>query len=131
VRLVIRVTDGAGEAVADAMVELVQAGVFGRMPTGEDGRCEFTVARPGTVTQAANGQASHLLLCLFARGLLRHINTRIYFAGESGLDSDPVLSLVPASRRQTLLATADPTQPATWTFDLRLQGARETVFLDG
>jgi protocatechuate 3,4-dioxygenase, alpha subunit len=131
VTLVIRVTDGAGEAVTDAMLEVVQAGVFGRMPTGENGTCEFRVARPGTIATAENGQAPHLQLCLFARGLLRHIHTRIYFAGDARLESDPVLVLVAAARRQTLVATPDPVTPGTWTFDLRLQGPQETVFFDG
>jgi protocatechuate 3,4-dioxygenase alpha subunit len=131
VTLVIRVTDGAGEMVTDAMIELVQAGVFGRMPTGENGTCEFRIARPGTIAKEQNGQAPHLQLYLFARGLLRHLHTRIYFAGDPGLERDPVLGLVPAERRHTLVATADPVRPATWIFDLRLQGAQETVFFDG
>jgi len=132
VSLVIRVTDGAGDAVADAMIELVQAGVCGRMPTGEDGTCVFRVALLGTAgAERQNGQAPHLHLCLFARGLLRQIQTRIYFAGDERLDSDPVLALVPAHRRQTLLASPDPDHAGTWTFDLRLQGPQETVFFDG
>lgn len=131
VSLVIRVTDGAGEVVTDAMVELVQAGVFGRMPTGANGTCEFRIAHPGTITTEQNGEAPHLGLMLFARGLLRHIHTRVYFAGDALLETDPVLALVPVTRRQTLLATPDPVKPGTWTFDLRLQGPQETVFFDG
>ena len=131
VSLVIRVTDGAGELVTDAMIELVQAGVFGRQPTGDDGTCEFRIAHLGTIATAPSGGAPHLHLVLFARGLLRHIHTRIYFAGDPLLDTDPVLALVPVARRQTLLAVPDPVNPRTWTFDLRLQGPQETVFFDG
>ncbi|MEO5895509.1 MAG: protocatechuate 3,4-dioxygenase subunit alpha [Vicinamibacterales bacterium] len=132
VTLVIRVTDGAGEVVTDAMIELVQAGVCGRMPTAADGRCVFRIARLGTVAaEPRNGQAPHLHLWLFARGLLRHIQTRIYFSGDERIDRDPVLALVPPHRRQTLLASPDPDHPGTWTFDVRLQGAQETVFFDG
>ena len=71
--------------------------------------------------------ASHVDVCLFARGLLRHIFTRIYFAGDPALSEDPVLALVPEDRRETLLAHLDGD---AWVFDLRLQGKGETVFFD-
>ena len=139
----IRVYDGDGAVVPDAVVELWQAdasGAFtgvpdrepatagqaflgwGRQGTNADGECEFHTVRPG----AAEG-ASHLNVCLFARGLLRHIFTRIYFAGDPALSADPVLALVPEARRQTLLAQLDGD---SWVFDLRLQGEHETVFFD-
>ena len=66
-------------------------------------------------------------MCLFARGLLRHVFTRVYFAGDPALAGDPVLALVPEARRATLLAHPDGD---AWVFDLRLQGDRETVFFD-
>ena len=66
-------------------------------------------------------------MCLFARGLLRHVFTRIYFAGDLALSDDPVLALVPEERRQTLLAHR---HDDVWVFDLRLQGDGETVFFD-
>jgi protocatechuate 3,4-dioxygenase, alpha subunit len=131
VTLVVRVTDGAGEAVTDAMIELVQAGVFGRMATGDKGACEFRIAHPATIATGQKGRAPHLGLFLFARGLLRHIHTRIYFAGDALLETDPVLGLVPADRRQTLLALPHGGNQSTWVFDLRLQGPQETVFFDG
>jgi protocatechuate 3,4-dioxygenase alpha subunit len=132
VRLVVSVTDGDGQPVNDAMVELSQAGVFGRLPTAENGTCEFETIRPGTGQheRAPDGQAPHINVYLFARGLLRHIHTRIYFAGEPGLAGDPVLALVPADRRDTLLARPDPKQAALWRFEIRLQGPQETVFFD-
>jgi protocatechuate 3,4-dioxygenase alpha subunit len=58
--MVIRVTDGVGEPVSDAMIEVVQAGAFGRMPTGENGTCEFRIARPGSIAASPSGQAPHL-----------------------------------------------------------------------
>ena len=132
VTLAIRVTDGAGEPVPDAMIELLQAGAFGRMPTDDNGVCEFETARPGSVEgPGPSGQAPHIFACVFARGLLRQLHTRIYFAGDPGLETDPVLARVPEARRETLLATADTGRSGRWIFDLRLQGGRETVFFDG
>ena len=117
ITLVIRVTDGDSAPLPDALVEIMQDGVFGRMPTGDDGTCVFETIR-----------TPHVFVCLFARGLLRQLHTRIYFAGDPALDRDPVLALVPLARRQTLLAKPDPADPRRWTFDLRLQGTDETVF---
>ena len=134
VRLIVRVTDGSGEPVSDALVELVQAGVFGRMATGPDGTCEFKTMRPGTTGSKEGGAAdvaAHIDLCLFARGLLRQLHTRIYFAGDAALTSDPALALVPASRRTTLIATPDPSPgDGAWVFHIRLQGPSETIFFD-
>ena len=120
ISLVITVTDGDVKPVGDAVIELSQAGAFGRMPTGEDGTCEFQTTRP----------TSHINVCLFARGLLRQLHTRIYFPDGGGLAQDPVLALVPANRRPTLMAVADPESPTTWRFQIRLQGLEETVFFD-
>jgi protocatechuate 3,4-dioxygenase alpha subunit len=54
----------------------------------------------------------------------------MYFAGDEGLDSDPILSLVPAERRATMIASPAPGEPDVWSFDIRLQGERETVGAD-
>ena len=149
VRLRVQVIDGAGEPVPDAMVELWQADArgqygaaaqgsagadrpfagWGRLPTGGDGICEFTTIRPGvpaTVDDAAT--AAHINVCLFMRGLLRHLFTRVYFAGDPALDADPVLALVPAERRETLVA--QPAGDGVWMFVIHLQGDRETAFFD-
>lgn len=132
VTLLVTVTDGEDQAVADAVVELAQIGVVGRMATGESGSCEFTVMRPGsTEGDSAGVRAPHLHVCLFARGLLRHLHTRIYFADDPAIEHDAALGLVPVHRRGTLLARADPGRADRWIFDLRLQGPQETVFFDG
>ena len=150
IRLKVGVVDGDGEPVPDALVELWQAdadGVyvrpvnpkevltpagfcgFGRLPTGTDGTCVFETIRPGRVRDARGAlQASHINVCLLARGLLRQIYTRMYFAGDAALGSDAVLSLVPEARRHTLLAR--PVAAGEWAFDIRLQGDGETVFFD-
>ena len=132
-QLRVRVMDGAGQPVPDAVVEIWQASdvpggdaAFGRLGTNEDGTCEFDTVRP---CDAAGG-AAHINVCLFARGLLRHIYTRIYFAGNPRLAEDPVLAMVPPPRRATLVAHPDTSRPGRWMFDIRLQGANETVFLD-
>ncbi len=131
ITLVVRVTDGDGQPVGDAAVEVMQDGVFGRMPTDEDGTCTFETVRPPSATaNTAAPRAPHISVCLFARGLLRHLHTRIYFAGDPAIDGDPVFALVPQHRRTTLLAHPDAARPGVWVFELRLQGEGETVFFD-
>ena len=134
IRLEIRVIDGAGMAVPDAMVEMWhpdQAGafLFGRLGTDPDGLCAFETVYPGQATPAA-GEAAHVNLCVFMRGLLRHLYTRLYFAGDASLETDGVLAAVPPERRGTLIARRDETVPSTWRFELHLQGDRETVYFD-
>ena len=141
IRLQIRVLDGAGDAVTDALIELYQADApgrdagsgsagFGRLPTGEDGGCVFEIVRPAPVAIAGGGhQAPHLSVCVFARGLLRHLYTRVYFEGDT-IEGDPVLGCVPVARRPTLLARRSPSSDALWEFTIRLQGEHETVFFD-
>jgi len=152
IRLRIRVVDGTGEAVPDALVELYQAdagGVyasqtpgqpsafsgFGRLPTGDDGWCVFETDRPGPVAAGQAGfQAPHINVCLLARGLLRPIYTRIYFHGDAGHDRDPLLALVPPDRQHTLMATPVSERiegdVTTWEIVIRMQGEEETVFFD-
>jgi protocatechuate 3,4-dioxygenase alpha subunit len=150
IRLRVRVTDGAGDPVPDAIVELWQAdamgrypqpadvapGVpahsypsWGRLPTGTDGWCEFSTILPGSVTGTdGRPQGPHINACLFMRGLLRHVYTRIYFDGDALLGADPVLLAVPAERRSTLIAKRSAAD--VWQFEIRMQGPDETVFLD-
>jgi protocatechuate 3,4-dioxygenase alpha subunit len=141
-RLRIRVLDGAGAPLPDAMIEIYQADAageygtsgftgFGRLATNSDGFCTFDTIRPGRVTDGAGrAQAAHINVCLFARGLLRHLYSRVYFAGDPDLDADPLLALVPAERRPTLLAARVESAPGRWNWDVHLQGAGETVFFD-
>jgi protocatechuate 3,4-dioxygenase alpha subunit len=133
IQLVITVTDGQGKPVPDAVIELWQAAdgsardcAFGRMGTSTEGICQFETVRP-PVTVNAN-DAPHINVCLFARGLLRQLHTRIYFPDDPALTTDPVLQLVSAERRQTLFASAEQGDPHRWRFGIRLQGAGETVF---
>jgi protocatechuate 3,4-dioxygenase alpha subunit len=142
--LQLRVTDGDGDPVPDALIEIWQADSngahgassrdrdsgwqgIGRLATSPLGTCIFDTVRPGSV---ASSEAGHVNVCFFSRGLLRHIYTRIYFAGDPALASDPVLALVPPDRRETLIAQPVSGQSGWWSFEIRLQGDRETVFFD-
>lgn len=134
-----RITDGDGAPCTDAMVEIWQADPegsyegtfhgFGRCATDAEGRFRFVTVRPGPVRGRGNAtQAPHVTITIFARGLLTHLTTRLYFAGEALNATDPVLSSVPEARRGTLVA--QPAGAGEWRLDLRLQGDGETVFLE-
>lgn len=134
-----RITDGTGAAVADAMVEIWQADAegrydsgfhgFGRCATDAEGGFRFATLKPGAVPGPGNStQAPHIVLSIFARGLMRALVTRAYFAGDALLADDPILALVPEGRRDTLIAR--PRGEGLWHIDIRLQGEGETVFLD-
>ncbi len=151
IRIAGRVIDGAGDPVPDALIEIWQANSHGRyrhpaddcddLPLDESfagaGRCAtdaqgsymFETVKPGAV----RGEAPHVVLQIFARGLLIHFTTRCYFGDESANDDDPVLQHhVPSERRHTLIAAHDPERddPSIYHFDIVLQGANETVFFD-
>jgi protocatechuate 3,4-dioxygenase alpha subunit len=70
-------------------------------------------------------QAPHLLVGVFARGLLRRVATRMYFPGESSNDEDPVLLGLEPEERAKLVARADD---GVLLFDIILQGAGQTTF---
>src|SRR5262249_1832002 len=127
IRLLVRVLDGEGEPVPDAVVEIWQTCdvpggecAFGRLGTHAHGSCEFDTFRPH---DPADLGAAHINICLFARGLLHHLHTRLYFAGDPRLVTDPALALVPKARRGTLVAHPVGESKDRWTFDIRLQGA--------
>ena len=106
---------------------------FGRVATDTAGRFRLVTVKPGPVPGRGNAlQAPHLNLALFARGLLKHLYTRIYFADEPANAADPLLSSIDdAAARATLLARrAAGDNPAVYHFDIVLQGDNETVFLD-
>jgi protocatechuate 3,4-dioxygenase alpha subunit len=151
IRITGRVLDGDGAVLPDALVEIWQADGqgryaqrtrdgarpntafkgFGRSATDNDGRYFFDTVKPGAVA-GPNGasQAPHVNVTVFARGMLMHVVTRIYFADEAGNGTDPILALVPADRRGTLIAAREGGTPPTYRFDIRLQGDGETVFFE-
>jgi protocatechuate 3,4-dioxygenase alpha subunit len=132
------ITDGAGERVTDAAVEIWQTSPdhsdrfsgFGRCRTDGNGMFRFVTLKPGPVAGSGNTlQAPHIAITLFARGLLKSLTTRLYFQDEPLNETDPVLSLIDdAARRDTLIARCSA--PGTWTLDIRLQGDNETVFME-
>ncbi len=144
-----QVYDGGGDPVPDALVEVWQAdesgafatepGIFeapapdgfrgfGRCATDVDGAYSFTTVRPaGVPTADGVPQAPHLAMSVFARGMLRRVVTRVYFEGAAENTSDPLLASLDASRSVTLMAVPEDDG---YRFDVRLQGADETVFLD-
>jgi protocatechuate 3,4-dioxygenase alpha subunit len=145
VRIEGRVLDGAGQPVPDAMIEIWQADGAGRYPgtdpqaktrfrgfgrSGTDaaGAFSFATVKPGPV----GGAAPHVNVGVLGRGLLKRLFTRIYFDGEAANAGDPVLKLVAADRRATLIARRfDSTEDLPlYTFDIRLQGEGETVFFE-
>ncbi len=121
------VFDGDGAPVPDALVETWQppdaCRGFGRCPTDDGGRWEIVTRKP----EAAGGEAPHIAVAVFARGLLDRLATRLYFADEPEANAeDAVLRSLPDdAARRTLLAT--PTEDG-YRFDIHLQGDRETVF---
>lgn len=144
-----KVYDGDGAVVVDCMLEIWQADTQGRFSDPQDkralpnssfkgfGRCgtdktggyAFDTIKPGPVPDPdGKPQAPHILLAVFARGVLLHLYTRIYFDGEASNADDPVLAQVPADRRGTL--TARKGAGSVYTFDIHLQGENETVFFD-
>jgi protocatechuate 3,4-dioxygenase alpha subunit len=154
-----RVLDGDGVPVPDAVIELWQANAagryahpddtqtdkpldpnfrgFGRVATDAEGRFRITTIRPGPVPGRGNSlQAPHINVLLLSRGLLIHLHTRIYFAGEPANASDPLLSSIedPAVRGTLLARRAEGSSqsgsPALYHFDIIMQGENETVFLD-
>jgi protocatechuate 3,4-dioxygenase alpha subunit len=143
IRLHGTVLDGHGDPVPDALLEVWQADEqgrvsrepgslhrdgftftgWGRASTDLTGHYSFTTVAPGPTE---DGAAPFFAITVFARGLLNRLFTRAYLPGHPALDTDRVLTSLPADRRETLIGIA---VPDGLRFDIRLQGERETVFL--
>ncbi len=145
-----RLIDGNGAGVSDGLIEVWQANSegkyahpedrqrkplekgfrgFGRIPTDAKGAFRFSTIKPGRVPgPAEKPQAPHLVVAVFMRGLLKHLVTRIYFPDEPANAEDPILKLVPAPRRATLIAKHKAKSVLEW--NILLQGRNETVFFD-
>jgi protocatechuate 3,4-dioxygenase alpha subunit len=151
IRIEGRVLDGDGLPINDCMIEIWQADAqgryaspadprrpnaafrgFGRAGTDAEGRYGFDTIKPGPVPGLEGKmQAPHVVLAVFARGMLRQSYTRIYFADEAANADDAILALVPPERRATLVAAKTMAQGrAIYTFDIRMQGEAETVFFE-
>jgi protocatechuate 3,4-dioxygenase alpha subunit len=146
------VYDGDGKPINDAMLEIWQADAqgryasardtrarpntqfkgFGRSATDKAGVFAFDTIKPGAVPgPGGKQQAPHIVVCIFSRGMLRQIYTRLYFSDEAANAADPILAMVPADRRGTLIAhKQDGSEPPLYRFDIRVQGENETVFFE-
>lgn len=99
---------------------------WGRGSVGNSGVYTFTTVNPGPT---APGAAAFISVAVFARGLMNRLFTRVYLPeDEEALANDSLLSSLDPERRKTLIARRDPDGGLTW--DIRLQGGDETVFLD-
>jgi protocatechuate 3,4-dioxygenase alpha subunit len=146
-----QVVDGAGQPVPDAMVEIWQADAhgyynhpadpnqaqadvhfkgFGRADTVTNGEFRFKTVKPGAVAyDEVRRQAPHINVRIFARGMLIHAYTRLYFSDEQAAnETDPILNLVEPDRRATLIAQREPS--GDYYFRIVLQGENETVFFN-
>ncbi len=153
IRIEGHILDGDGEPIVDALLEIWQpdgggrfAGQapelanaaftgFGRTEVDSNGFYHFETVKPGRVPGPHGSpdglQAPHINVGIFARGLLRRLFTRVYFAGEPANEHDPILALVPADRRGTLVANRrERGADIVYGFDIRLQGEGETVFFE-
>ncbi|MBX2805860.1 MAG: protocatechuate 3,4-dioxygenase subunit alpha [Hyphomicrobiales bacterium] len=143
--------DGAGAPLRDALLEIWQAdanGLFnsrserrgtadpgfsgwGRQPVDlETGIYRFETIKPGRVPYPDGRlQAPHVMFWIVARGINIGLHTRMYFGDEEAANAeDPVLARIEHKMRlPTLVAAADV---STYTFDIHLQGEKETVFFD-
>jgi protocatechuate 3,4-dioxygenase alpha subunit len=147
-----RVLDGDGAGVPDAMLEIWQANSYGkyahpedkqnktleagfqgygRIPTDANGAFRFQTIKPGSVAGPDDKpQAPHIVVSVFARGLLRRLVTRIYFPDETANAGDFVLNLVEPARRGMLVAHKLAGQEGNLEWNVILQGDGETVFFD-
>ena len=144
--------DGAGVPIPDFLLETWQADADGRFadvhdhggPSSSsdfrgfarygledgDGSFDILTVKPGRVPGlAGTTQAPHIDVSVFSRGMLDRSVTRVYFPDEEAANAaDPVLEMVPAERRATLIAV--PAGDGLLRFDIHMQGPAETVFFD-
>jgi protocatechuate 3,4-dioxygenase alpha subunit len=148
------VMDADRRPIEDAMIEIWQANRHGRYnhpldeqdkPLDPDfmghgrastdikGNYWFETIKPGPVPGPDDKpQAPHISVIVFARGMLSHAFTRIYFEDEAANQDDPVLmSIEDEAHRNTLIAGREEAQGVViYRFDIRFQGDSETAFFD-
>ena len=148
------VLDAEGRPIEDAMIEIWQANSHGRYnhpldeqekpldpefmghgrtSTDVNGKYRFETIKPGSVPGPGNtAQAPHINVIVFARGMLSHAFTRIYFENEADNRNDPALmGIEDEAHRNTLIARGEETAGViVYRFDIRFQGENETAFFD-
>ena len=148
------VIDADGRPIEDAMIEIWQANCHGRYnhpldeqdkpldpefsghgraSTDPSGNYWFETVKPGAVPGPEGTlQAPHINVIVFARGMLSHAFTRIYFEDEAGNTDDPVLMSIedPAHRNTLVAGRQEVDGQIIYRFDIRFQGDNETAFFD-
>ena len=150
-----RIFDGSGHPIKDALVEIWQADAdglynspeekrgkadphfvgWGRQPTdGTTGEYRFETIKPGRVPyKDGRPMAPHITVWIVARGINIGLHTRLYFGDEEAANAEcPVLARIEHKVRLATLIAArgEENGMPTYTFDIHLQGDKETVFFD-
>jgi protocatechuate 3,4-dioxygenase, alpha subunit len=142
-----RVFDGAGAPIFDALVETWQADAsgaipsdgegarpygYGRVSTDGDGRYAIETVMPGSF-RGPGGEtyAPQISVAIFARGLLKAVQTRVFLAPLEAIKDDPLARAIgDLERLRTLIAARDPGDPRIYRWDVRLRGVGESVFIE-
>jgi protocatechuate 3,4-dioxygenase alpha subunit len=149
------VFDGSATPLKDALIEIWQADAeglynspqerrgkadpnfpgWGRQPAdGTTGEYKFETVKPGRVPyKDGRLMAPHITFWIVARGINIGLHTRMYFSDEDAANGEcPVLGgIAQRDRVPTLIATrGEENGLPSYTFDIRLQGEKETVFFD-
>ncbi len=142
-----RVFDGAGAPIFDALFETWQADAAGKIPSGGDGARPYGYGRVSTNTdgryaietvmpgsfRGPGGEtyAPQISVTIFARGLLKAVQTRVFLAPLEAIKDDPLARAISdPDRLRTLIAARDPGDPKIYRWDVRLRGAGEAVFIE-
>jgi protocatechuate 3,4-dioxygenase, alpha subunit len=142
-----QVFDGAGAPIYDALVETWQADPSGTIPSGDDGSRPHGYGRVSTDTEGryaietvmpgsfrgpgGETYAPQISVAIFARGLLKALHTRVFLAPLEVIKDDPLARAIgDPDRLRTLVATRDRNDPKVYRWDVRLQGAGETIFIE-
>ena len=126
-----RVTELDGKPLDNVVLEIWQADPagrvdhpdflgWGRAATDANGEYRFRTVRPGGLP----GRAPHINVLILYSGLMRQLQTTLFFAPAK----DPVLDAVEPSRRALLVA--QQLGANSYRFDIQLRGGDETPFFD-
>jgi protocatechuate 3,4-dioxygenase alpha subunit len=125
-------TNGIFRHPADPRMKNADPNFFGwgRAATDRDGAYLFRTIVPGRSHRADGAlRAPHINIVVLASGLMRQLQTVMFFEGNAANATDPVLSCVqPIALQQALMAKAEG--PRKYRFDIRLRGEGETPFFE-
>jgi len=141
------VFDGAGAPIYDALFETWQADSTGKFPAGDDGARPYGYGRVSTDTEGryaietvmpgsfkgpgGETHAPQISVSIFARGLLKALQTRVFLVPLEAVKDDPLARAIgDPERLRTLIATRDSKDPKLYRWDVRLRGAGEAVFIE-